>query len=156
MYGEAKAFLIKGREALMFGFELKAMERALDGLSTRFTAQSNNVANINTPNYQRQVVSFEDSLKTILESAKGEAQSEPFENPMQGFFGQSPASAESMLEMWSPTVTTVENKAHRRDGNGTTIETEMADVVKTVQRFNTVTTVLASEYRTLKFIVDQK
>ena len=35
----------------MFEMELKAMSRALDGLSTRFTAQSNNVANINTPNY---------------------------------------------------------------------------------------------------------
>ena len=57
----------------MFGFELKAMERALDGLSTRFTAQSNNVANVNTPNYQRQVVNFEDSLKAILDSAQGEA-----------------------------------------------------------------------------------
>lgn len=140
----------------MFGMDLKAMERALDGLSTRFTAQSNNVANINTPNYQRQVVNFEDSLKSILETAKTEGSQEPFENPMAGFFGQSSSDASAMLEMWSPSVNTVENKAHRRDGNGTSIETEMADVVKTVQRFNTVTTVLASEYRTLKFVIDAK
>ncbi len=140
----------------MFGMDLKAMERALDGLSTRFTAQSNNVANINTPNYQRQVVNFEDSLKSILETAKTENSQEPFENPMAGFFGQSSSDAAAMLEMWSPSVNTVENKAHRRDGNGTSIETEMADVVKTVQRFNTVTTMLASEYRTLKFVIDAK
>ena len=140
----------------MFGMDLKAMERALDGLSTRFTAQSNNVANINTPNYQRQVVNFEDSLKSILETAKTESSQEPFENPMAGFFGQSSSDAAAMLEMWSPSVNTVENKAHRRDGNGTSIETEMADVVKTVQRFNTVTTMLASEYRTLKFVIDAK
>jgi flagellar basal-body rod protein FlgB len=140
----------------MFGMDLKAMERALDGLSTRFTAQSNNVANVNTPNYQRQVVNFEDSLKSILETAKTENSLEPFENPMAGFFGQSSSDASAMLEMWSPSVNTVENKAHRRDGNGTSIETEMADVVKTVQRFNTVTTVLASEYRTLKFVIDAK
>ena len=147
----------------MFGMDLKAMERALDGLSTRFTAQSNNVANINTPNYQRQVVSFEDSLRSILDTAKTEAGNDPFQNPsasgfsaMDGFFGQSSADADAMLQMWSPTVGTVSNKSHRRDGNGTSIETEMADVVKTVQRFNTVTTVLASEYRTLKFVIDQK
>ncbi len=140
----------------MFGMELKGLERALDGLSTRFSAQANNVANVNTPNYQRQVVNFEDSLKAILETAKAEGSQEPFENPMQGFFGQSSTDAAAMLEMWSPTVTTVENKAFRRDGNGTSIESEMADVVKTVQRFNTVTTMLASEYRTLKFVIDAK
>lgn len=140
----------------MFGMEIKAMERALDGLSTRFTAQSNNVANINTPNYQRQVVNFEDSLKGILETAKTEANPDPLNAPMDGFFGQSSADAEAMLQMWSPSVSSVENKAFRRDGNGTSIESEMADVVKTVQRFNTVTTVLASEYRTLKFVIDQK
>ncbi|MNK70741.1 hypothetical protein D3C87_901730 [compost metagenome] len=75
---------------------------------------------------------------------------------MEGFFGQSSADADALLQMWSPTVSTVENKSFRRDGNGTSIESEMADVVKTVQRFNTVTTVLASEYRTLKFVIDQK
>ena len=147
----------------MFGIEIKGLERALDGLSTRFTAQANNVANVNTPNYQRQVVNFEDSLKGILETAHTEATNDPFQNPgaggfsaMDGFFGQSSANAEAMLDMWSPTVSTVENKAFRRDGNGTSIESEMADVVKTVQRFNTVTTVLAAEYRTLKFVIDQK
>jgi flagellar basal-body rod protein FlgB len=140
----------------MFGMELKAMERALDGLSTRFTAQANNVANVSTPNYQRQVVNFEDSLKSILDTAHAKGSHEPFQNPMEGFFGQPSADAEAMLQMWSPTVTSVENRAHRRDGNGTSIETEMADVVKTVQRFNTVTTLLASEYRTLKFVIDQK
>jgi len=140
----------------MFGIEIKGLERALDGLSTRFTAQANNVANVNTPNYQRQVVNFEDSLKGILETAHTEPSNDPFQNPTDGFFGQSSANAEAMLEMWSPTVSTVSNKAFRRDGNGTSIESEMADVVKTVQRFNTVTTVLAAEYRTLKFVIDQK
>lgn len=140
----------------MFGVELKGMERALDGLSTRFTAQANNVANVNTPNYQRQVVNFEDSLKSILDTADAKDANDPMMSPMEGFFGQPSADAEAMLQMWSPTVSTVENKSHRRDGNGTSIETEMADVVKTVQRFNTVTTVLASEYRTLKFVIDQK
>lgn len=140
----------------MFGFEIKAMERALDGLSMRFTAQANNVANVNTPNYQRQVVNFEDSLKAIVEAAKNEQRQDPFENPMQAMFGQPTTDVEAMLQMWSPTVSSVENKSHRRDGNGTSIETEMADVVKTVQRFNTVTTVLASEYRTLKYVIDAK
>lgn len=140
----------------MFGMELKAMERALDGLSARFSAQANNVANVNTPNYQRQVVPFEDSLKAVLDSAKAESSQGPFDNPMQSFFGQSTSDAEAMLEMWSPSVTTLENKAHRRDGNGTAIEAEMAEMVKTVQRYNLVTTVLASEYRTLKFVTDQR
>jgi flagellar basal-body rod protein FlgB len=140
----------------MFDIQLKGLERALDGLSTRFAAQSNNVANVNTPNYQRQVVNFEDSLKAILDTAHDNAKTDPFQNPMEGFFGQPSNDADAMLQMWSPTVTSIENKAHRRDGNGTSIETEMADVVKTVQRFNTVTTMLASEYRTLKFVIDQK
>lgn len=135
----------------MFGRELRAMEKAMDGLTARFTAQANNIANINTPHYERQAVQFEDALRSIMQHDDVSASS-----ASEGFSGGPAYTTDDLLEMFSPRTSTVEGKAHRVDGNGSTIESEMADIVKTAQRFNTVSTVVASEYRTLKFITDQR
>nr|WP_228513966.1 flagellar basal body protein [Frondihabitans sp. VKM Ac-2883] len=49
----------------------RALESALDGLSMRQKAISNNIANINTPGYTAERVSFEDALKASVEKGNG-------------------------------------------------------------------------------------
>lgn len=44
---------------------------ALSGLSRRQEAIASNIANIDTPNYRRKDVSFEDSLRARIEGASG-------------------------------------------------------------------------------------
>jgi flagellar basal-body rod protein FlgB len=48
-----------------------ALQSALQGLSTRQRAIANNIANINTPNYQAQRVTFEDALAQSVADGDG-------------------------------------------------------------------------------------
>jgi flagellar basal-body rod protein FlgB len=50
---------------------INALSSALDGLSARQTATANNIANINTPNYKAQVVSFEAALAASVKAGSG-------------------------------------------------------------------------------------
>jgi flagellar basal-body rod protein FlgB len=49
----------------------KALNSALDGLAARQRAVANNIANVNTPGYRAQRVSFEDALATSVEQGNG-------------------------------------------------------------------------------------
>jgi flagellar basal-body rod protein FlgB len=48
-----------------------ALSSALDGLSMRQRAIANNIANVNTPGYTAQRVSFEDALAESVRSGNG-------------------------------------------------------------------------------------
>jgi flagellar basal-body rod protein FlgB len=50
---------------------INALSSALDGLSARQAATANNIANINTPNYKAQVVSFESALAASVQAGSG-------------------------------------------------------------------------------------
>ncbi|ROQ37339.1 flagellar basal-body rod protein FlgB [Frondihabitans sp. PhB188] len=49
----------------------RALESALDGLSLRQKAIANNIANINTPGYTAERVSFEDALAASVKAGSG-------------------------------------------------------------------------------------
>ena len=48
-----------------------ALERALDGVALRQRVTAQNIANVMTPGYQAQQVSFENSLSAALEAPTG-------------------------------------------------------------------------------------
>jgi flagellar basal-body rod protein FlgB len=50
---------------------INALSSALDGLSMRQAATANNIANINTPNYRAQTVSFESALAASVQAGSG-------------------------------------------------------------------------------------
>ncbi|RKR75572.1 flagellar basal body rod protein FlgB [Frondihabitans australicus] len=52
----------------------RALESALDGLSMRQKAIANNIANINTPGYTAERVSFEDALAQSVANGNGSVQ----------------------------------------------------------------------------------
>lgn len=51
-----------------------ALTSALNGLSLRQRTIANNIANVNTPNYHAQRVSFEDALAQSVQSGDGHVQ----------------------------------------------------------------------------------
>lgn len=52
---------------------LSALTSALDGLALRQRTIANNIANVNTPEYQAQRVAFEEALARSVEAGNGEA-----------------------------------------------------------------------------------
>ncbi len=134
---------------MIFDNHMRGVERAMDGLSLRFQAASQNLANVHTPGYQRQVVDFEKSLAEAMAAAEIEV------NPENPDTGPIPDNSH-LLEIWHPTRGVVENKAQRIDGNGVSLEAEMADVTRAALKFNMLATYVAGEYRNLKFVVDAR
>jgi flagellar basal-body rod protein FlgB len=49
-------------------FTWKVVEKDMEGLAKRFNATSRNLANANTPGYERRNVSFEDELRNVVNS----------------------------------------------------------------------------------------
>jgi flagellar basal-body rod protein FlgB len=65
-------YAICREEGLMLtSVTINALSSALNGLSARQTATANNIANINTPNYRAQKVSFEDALAASVKAGSG-------------------------------------------------------------------------------------
>ncbi len=55
-----------------------ALERALQGASLRHEALSENIANVNTPGYQRRDVDFHSALQAAMPAGHGAVSSVPF------------------------------------------------------------------------------
>lgn len=139
----------------MISREVRGLERAMDALSARFATQSNNIANVNTPNYVRQDVHFEDVLAMAIDSEPS-AGAQVAQDPLSALIGSPGQNADDLLEMFQPTATSAKGAAQRIDGNGTTLEYEMSQMVQTAQKYNVVASQVATQYRTFKYITDQK
>lgn len=98
-----------------------ALQSAIDALSLRQNAIANNVANINTPNYQAQVVSFEDALSQSVAQGSGVVQ----------------ASVQSSLE---PT---------ELNGNNVNLDEETVDGITTELRYQFATQAMNQQFQSL-------
>jgi flagellar basal-body rod protein FlgB len=61
------------RESVLESVTSSAISSALDGLALRQRAIANNIANVNTPNYHAEKVSFEDALARSVQVGDGRA-----------------------------------------------------------------------------------
>jgi len=95
-----------------------ALASALNGLSQRQRAIANNIANVNTPNYHAQRVSFEDALAQSVQSGDGRVQ----------------ATTASSLE---PT---------QLNGNNVNLDTETLSNIDTVLRFQFASRAIGYEF----------
>ena len=95
-----------------------ALASAMDGLALRQRAIANNIANVNTPNYHAQRVSFEDALAQSVQSGDGHVQ----------------ATTASSLE---PT---------QLNGNNVNLDTETLSNIDTVLRFQFAARAIGGEF----------
>ena len=101
--------------------------RLLDATSLRHRVISQNIANVNTPGYQRKEVAFEEALGERLRC--GDL-----------------AGAEEVR----PQVVESPGLAQRTDGNTVTLEQEMMDLNKTALLHRAATQLLAGQLATLR------
>jgi len=92
---------------------MTALEKGLDGAAARQRALAANIANLETPGYQPQVVSFEDELRHALSTAS-----------------QGGAGAVDEVARVSPTTTTEDASAVRLDDNSMDVEAQIATLGK--------------------------
>lgn len=99
-----------------------ALQSALNGLSMRQRAIANNVANINTPNYTAQRVSFEEELSRAVSKGNG-------------------AVAPSMSRSLEPV---------NLEGNNVNLDTETLSNIDTVLRYQFATQAVGGEANSLR------
>ncbi|MNT15675.1 flagellar basal body rod protein FlgB [compost metagenome] len=121
----------------IFGRKDMMVEKALDGLALRMNTAASNLANVNTPGYVRQDVTFEDALAEAYEqSPKNLPAFDPgYTSPLQTF---------------QPQVQRQQG-VQRVDGNGITPEIEMNRMVESAIAYNAL--VRQTGFSTLKTVI---
>jgi flagellar basal-body rod protein FlgB len=118
----------------------QATTHALDAATLRHEVIANNLANINTPGYKRQEVSFEDQLSAAL--AKGR--------------GLSDTEAASAVAAVKPEVTTAASITMRADGNNVDPEAENVALATNELRFDMLAQQVSGYFSTLKSVINGK
>ncbi|MGO2084045.1 flagellar basal body rod protein FlgB [Vagococcus sp.] len=116
----------------------------LNAASLRQKTISNNIANINTPNYKVERVEFEDSLKKMMNSSEGVSLVRTHEKHLL-------ADGENSLE---PRVLKRTNTMAREDGNNVDIEMEMAEKATNELYYNSLIRQLNGQFSMLNQVIN--
>lgn len=118
----------------LFDNTLKALELSLGAASQRQQVLSNNLANVNTPLYKRQDVSFDGVLAKALDSENS---------------GEMDAVS---LDELKPEVTTDESTSMRADGNNVDVDNEMASLAENNVRYNALVQLAAKKLNMIQYV----
>ena len=141
--------------------EIGAM--ALDGLYERSKAISANTVNALTPGYQRKTVSFEDSLRNIInrenekEQIKMQNSIDYQMNPKKVLQGQTPEQLAFLNteidEGFMINVETDTSDAMGLEDNNVNLEEEMMDEAATGMKYRVLSSLLSKNYGLLNQII---
>lgn len=114
---------------------INVLQQATDASWLRNTIISNNIANVDTPNYKRQDVQFETYL---IEQLAGGDSMDSYVNNMD-------------LSTLEPTIYTGNsNLSYRLDGNNVDIDTENAELAKNQIKYSVMTDAISQEFARLR------
>ena len=124
----------------------RVLEKALNGLSTRAAAISNNVANVDTPNFKTSEVVFEQDLQSALRRGSNPNDLQMAVTDQGHLRGFAPPSVDGVQARAIPML----NTTMRNDGNNVDIEREMARLAETQLSFQATTQMLNLKYQQLR------
>ncbi|MFS0574233.1 flagellar basal body rod protein FlgB [Sporosarcina sp. 179-K 3D1 HS] len=124
----------------IFGSTISNLERGLDFSATKAKVISQNIANVDTPNYKAKNVSFKDVLadvkNTSLQAHRTDERHIPFRQ----------RSAH-------PGVFSYSNLRYRQDGNGVDMDKEQADLAANQIYYNALIDRLNGKFNTLQNVI---
>ncbi len=124
---------------------ISILRKALDAAWLRNQAISNNISNVDTPNYKAYRVKFEDMLKDAVENRS-----------IQGYRTNKkhiPVGG-GRLDNVKPVVSRVNNTSTREDGNNVDIDTEMANLVKNNIMYQALADQISGKFERLKNVIN--
>lgn len=126
---------------------LNALKKGVEGTNLRHRAIANNIANADTPNYQRATVEFEEQLKRAISG--------------QGFrgFRTHPAhyviGGPESIAMVRPRPAIDNETRFRPDQNNINIDQEMANLAHNTQKNLEFTELLSRRYSSIRNVIQQ-
>ena len=118
-------------------------KKTLDASWLKNEAISNNLANVNTPGYKRQVVNFENILKDHLNLGDEVAMSRTHEGHMST---SGPGGLDARVEE-------VKNTSFRTDQNNVNVDVEMSELAKNQIKYSALTEQLNGQLTRLKLSI---
>lgn len=123
----------------IYGNGVGLAEKMLDFLYGRQTVTLNNIANVDTPNFKSQYITFEDELKERLEEA--------------GMFQKNGRKAVSeAIDSAKARVFTTTNESTRLDGNNVDMDQEQIDLVRTAYEYQAMVNSLTNDISRLRSV----
>ncbi|WP_027624837.1 flagellar basal body rod protein FlgB [Clostridium lundense] len=116
------------------------MKKSLDACSTRSEVIENNIANINTANYKRRYVTFEETLKEVSDNL-GLKSTNPKHISEENRYGDIEVKQDNSSSM-------------RQDGNNVDIEIEKANQAANTLMYNALITQVNNRLSTQRYIVN--
>lgn len=124
----------------------KLLEKALDGLSLRQQAISNNMANVDTPNFKATEVSFEEDLNAALRKQPSPDALQMRVSDARHIGFQQPVDVDSIEARSTQLLTT----SMRNDGNNVDVDREMTRLAETQLFFQAATQLVNVKFNQLK------
>lgn len=122
----------------------RALQFALDGLSTRQKTTAHNIANDDTPGYKAQHVSFEDQLQQAIQGNSAEGLALEVTNPAHLDLTGSKSPAIEIKH---------ETNSLRNDGNNVDIDLEMTNLAQTTIHYQALAQISGMKFSLLKSII---
>ncbi|MDP8245534.1 MAG: flagellar basal body rod protein FlgB [Candidatus Hinthialibacter antarcticus] len=126
---------------------LHVLKKGIEGASKRHEAISNNIANVDTPKYQRATVDFENQLKRVL---RGTDVSGRRTHPAHFIIGGPEA-----IPLVQPRVDIDNMTRFRPDKNNVNIDQEMADLAENSQRSDQFSELIRRRYQGLRRVLQE-
>ena len=121
---------------------INILGKAADGAWARNEAISNNLANVDTPGYKRQDVSFETELQHALKASRYRS------------LDSKVAEANKHLNRLEPRVyTDIPNWSYRMDKNNVDVDTENVELASNQIKYNGITNSIDNEFRNLRAVI---
>lgn len=129
----------------------QTLHGALDGLSARQRAISNNLANADTPGFKASEVAFEAQLQKGLSQAQAKSSGASLAGylthekhlPLDGL------PADPPISVFQP------QSSMRNDGNGVDMELEMTRMAQASVSYSAVSQMLAGHFSGIKYVIDE-
>ncbi len=126
--------------------DIGILKKAMDVASLRQKVMANNIANINTPGYKAQKVSFEEAMK----SATGLQDGMSLEKTDKGHMGDG-----ENIESIRPKIVRDESVSQKLDGNNVDIESEMVDLAANQLLYNALAQQVSSKISVLRYVIHE-
>ncbi|MGH7738758.1 MAG: flagellar basal body rod protein FlgB [bacterium] len=127
---------------------MMVMQKSLDALALQHEIIANNLANIDTPNFKRSVVSFQGQLSAALNVNQPSAL---WRTNVKHF----PIAMKASLDNFKPTITTITDTIGRNDGNNVDLEMESAKLAENNLLYNSLADLTGRYIANLKHAITE-
>jgi flagellar basal-body rod protein FlgB len=121
------------------------LSKALDASWLRNNVISNNISNVDTPNFKASTVDFESVLKDAMDN----------NSISMKVTNDKHIASNNTLDTIQPTVTEDTSSQIRMDGNNVDIEAQESDLAENAIYYNTLIKKISDEYSRIKYAINE-